>query len=29
VREWMSDVATTFGLGTGRYAEAFQVVDTR
>jgi LmbE family N-acetylglucosaminyl deacetylase len=29
VRGWTSDTATRFGLGVGRLAEAFQVVDTR
>ncbi|MCU1359626.1 MAG: putative hydrolase [Ilumatobacteraceae bacterium] len=29
IREWMQATATSFGLGDGRSAEAFQVVDTR
>jgi LmbE family N-acetylglucosaminyl deacetylase len=29
VRAWMQLTASTFGLGEGRFAEAFQVVDTR
>lgn len=29
VRQWMSATAAALGLGEGRYAEAFRVVDTR
>jgi hypothetical protein len=29
VRDWMQSTASAFGLGDGRCAEAFQVVDTR
>ena len=29
VRQWTSATAQRFGLGAGRLAEAFQVVDTR
>jgi LmbE family N-acetylglucosaminyl deacetylase len=29
IRAWLQDTATTFGLGEGRSAEVFQVVDTR